>query len=416
MVIEVKQESGLRFLQRVHSYHPFGARETVLEVFTRYTFPSDPTSRFSSIVIEESARLQGDNLPADYAKIIVSLWSRALKEKYYPPISVLIDVIKFVIALDSVKVGPPLVPELLPILQASGKINGIPRFEHSPMSRVSLGKFKFTPKSSLNPEVNGTDCLEILLDMAYACSHDDDHLNLFWQTMDIDFVLIMLNSSQPITDMTLNLNLLATSIRQDTFGNIVAVEEEQATIERHIIERVTCLLWETPRLDEGERPYTTEQISKFRVEVMSLLSMLALSNAHPHSNAGSHGSRLLAHHPAAIGRLVRSIYDEMAALYSPEPSRELHTTIVNEGTRLFHRLLELHGPEIGLHQKLQAVNGGVQKHAVVLTRLAFRDGPLMEEGIDDETCMMAHEMLEQVITPEEAEALLEVFPTQKSRR
>ena len=40
----------------------------------------------------------------------------------------------------------------------------------------------------------------------------------------------------------------------------------------------------------------------------------------------------------------------------------------------------------------------------------------MEEGIDDETCMMAHEMLEQVITPEEAEALLEVFPTQRSKR
>lgn len=415
-VIEVRKEDGLRFLQRVNSYRPFGSNENVLEVLAQYAFPSDPKTRFSSIVIENSSRLRGDHLPIDYAKIIVSLWSRALKEKYYAPVALLVDIVRYVIALDSVKIAPVLVPDLLPVLQASGKINGIPRFEHSPVSRVSMGKFKFTPRSTLTPEVNATTCLEILLDIAYACLHDGDHINLFWQTMDIDFVLIMLNSSQPIADMTLNLNLLATSIRQNTFGNIVAVEEEQATIEKHIIERVTCLLWETPRVDEGEQQYALEQISGLRVEVISLLSLLAFSNPLSFDNSDSHGSRLLASHPAAIGRLVRSIYDEVAALYSPEPTRELHLTIVNEGTRLFYRLLEVHGEEINLHQKLQAVNGGVQKHAVVLTRLAFRDGPLMEEGIDDETCMMAHEMLEQVITPEEAEALLEVFPTQRSKR
>ena len=415
-VVEVRKEDGLKFLQRVNSYHPLGSSENILEVLAKYAFPSDPKTRFSSIVIEDSSRLRGDHLSIDYAKIIVSLWSRSLREKYYAPVALLMDVVKYVIALDSVKIAPVLVPDLLPVLQASGKINGIPRFEHSPVSRVSMGKFKFTPRSSLTAEVNATSCLEILLDLAYACLHDDDHINLFWQTMDIDFVLIMLNSSQPIEDMTLNLNLLATSIRQSTFGNIVAVEEEQATIEKHIIERVTCLLWETPRVDEGEQQYTTEQISGLRVEVMSLLSLLAFSNTLSLDNADSHGSRLLAFHPAAIGRLVRSIYDEVAALYSPEPTRELHVMIVNEGTLLFYRLLELHGHELNLHQKLQAVNGGVQKHAVVLTRLAFRDGPLMEEGIADETCMMAHEMLEQVITPEEAEALLEVFPTQRSKR
>ncbi|KKY21454.1 putative dna repair protein rad26 [Phaeomoniella chlamydospora] len=414
--LELERTRGLKFLQRVYNFHPSGGEETVLEVFTQYSFPSEPRRKLSTIVIEGSSSLRGEDLPVKFARIIISLWAQALKEKYFAPVFIFIDLIRFILALDSAKTAPALVADLLPILQESGKINAIPRFQHSPIFRSGPGRLKLTPKSSLTPEVNCTDCLELLLDIAYACLHSNDCIDLFWQHMDYEFILIMLNSSQPIPDITLNISLLSTSIRPTTFGVIKPLADSQSNIEKHCIERLTFLLWEIPRVDEGEEPYSSEQISQFRVEVMSLLCELGLSSLHPHETNGSHGSQLLAEHPAAIGRLVRSIYDEMTALYSPEPLRDTHSTLVNDGVRLFYRLLELHGNDINLHQKLEAVNGGVQKHAVVLTRLAFKDGPLMEELITDETCIMAHEMLEQVITPEEAEALLDVFPTQKSRR
>ena len=414
-VLNLAGEDGLRFLQEMFSFHPLNSKNNLLESLTQYAFPTDPDLKFSTVVVEKSTVLRGENLPLQFADIFVNLWSRMEKEKYYSPLPVIMDIVKFVLAYDSARVGPGLVADLVPVLQSTVRVNAIPRFDHSPVLRSNIGKPKITPKSSLTSEVDTAGCLQMLLDIAHACLHYEAHITLLWSTMDHEFMFVMLNSSQPITDMTLILNLLWTSLQRNTFG-ILAQDRDQAQTEAQIIDRVSFLLWETPRVDEGDKPYTADQISQFRVEAMSLLSALGFSGTDFNPQAGSHGSRLLASHPSAIGRLVRCIYDELSALYSPEPNREYHSRLVNEGMRLFYHLLRIHGHEIVLHDKLEAVNGGIQKHAVVLTRLAFRDGPVMEAGIDDDTCAMAHEMLEQVITPEEAEGLLEVFPTQKSRR
>ena len=66
-----------------------------------------------------------------------------------------------------------------------------------------------------------------------------------------------------------------------------------------------------------------------------------------------------------------------------------------------------------LQSKLGRVPGGKQKFLVVLTRLAFSEGPILEEGIEDETVEMAHEILDDAVNPQEAEALLEAFPSAK---
>ena len=47
---------------------------------------------------------------------------------------------------------------------------------------------------------------------------------------------------------------------------------------------------------------------------------------------------------------------------------------------------------------------------MVLARLAFSEGVFLDAGIHDETVGMARDMLEESVTPEEAEGLLEAFP------
>jgi hypothetical protein len=234
--------------------------------------------------------------------------------------------------------------------------------------------------------------------------------------MSMDFVLLFLQSCQPISDMIIILNLLSTSILPKTFGNICGTEEDQAAAEKYIIDRVTYLLWEVPRGEQAQQPRFRAMTFELRIEAMALLTTLALSSPHPHNDPNHHGSLLLAAHPSGLGRLFRCMYDELDALYAHGPNHEQHALLVNEATRLVYRLLELHGDTIDIQQKLLAINGGVHKHRVVLTRLAFSEGVFLDAGITDETVMMAHDMLEDAVTPEEAEALLEVFPSYKGRR
>lgn len=66
-----------------------------------------------------------------------------------------------------------------------------------------------------------------------------------------------------------------------------------------------------------------------------------------------------------------------------------------------------------MQDKLRALPGGVYKHLIALTRLAFSDGVFCERGIEDDVVDCAHQMLEDTVTPEEGEALLEVFSSAK---
>ena len=414
-VVIMRDNEGLNFLQRLLNCRVAPGGKRMLEVFADLSLPSDNSQLFSSIFVERTACLSGKTLPPELTKVLISLWSSSLNEKYYQALPVLVDIVSFILHLNSSIVAPFVIEDLLKVLQRTIELNGIPRFQHSPVSHLASGNSKQTPKSKL-VEVDETACLELLYITACACAHTEKHLKHLWQIVSPDLVLMMLNSSQLIPNIVLMLDILATSILPTTFGTIVASEADQAAIEKHIINRVTWLLWEKPRVDEGDKPYLRREICEFRLEVMSLLSLLSFASPHPHDDATRHSSTVLARHPTAIARIFRCMYDELDALYTHPPEHELHARLVNEGARIVHHLLRLHGGEIDLSQKLSTINGGVQKHRVVLTRLAFSEGLLLEAGISDETVVMAHDMLEQAVTPEEAEALMDVFNSSRGGR
>lgn len=404
-------EKNLKFMQRILNHRSPGTPDRTLETCMQYAFPAEPSTTFTSLLLAATAKLTPSNkrFRAELLAVFVDLWAKSLKQKYYKPIPLLMEVVCFVMALESSVVDEGTVKVLLPVLQNCGKINAEARFNYSPV-RQRAGKVKQVPQDELTQECDGTRCLEILYDLASRCQPQDCLIELFWRSMDTDFVLMMLNSSQPIADMNLMLNLLSTSLLPATFGNICSTPDEQARMETYIIRRVAYLLWEIPRVDLGLPAPTKRQICNLRLEVMNLLDVLVFtSTPHPHSSPHGHGAKLLAEHSDALARLVRSIYDEVDSMYLHRLSHPLHARLVNRGVNLLYHVLQLH-PSLNLPAKLAAVNGGMHKHRVVLTRLAFSEGVYLDAGVSEECVRMATDMLEESVTPEEAEGLLEAFP------
>ena len=445
-----RAQKSLQFMQRILNYKIQPGQSRLLEIFSDYFLPSDPERSFTSIVLEESARLSGNSLPADFATILIKLWSRSLQEHYYKPISNIIRAMQYVVALDHSVINAAIISKIVPVLQTTAEVNGYARFKNSPVSYQNSGQSKQSPKLELNALVDGTQTLDMLYTIACFSMHDPELQRKFWQVVDSNFVLLMLHVAQPISDLVLILNLLSTSIQPTTFGTITPTESEQQKAEHHLLNRVAYLLWETLQVDEGMPQPSQHETYELRREALSLLCQVAFpfsSTSFPidHDNIyrPHHGAALLTSHASLLGRLVRFLYDTVDALYTTtpailpsSPTHSLISDLINRSTSLLYHLLRYNNtnaakkeslstgidkklltsssafpPPINLHDKLSAVSGGIQVHRVVLTRLAFIEGIYLESGISDETVAMAHEMLEEFVTPEEAEALMEVFPS-----
>lgn len=399
---------NVRFIKSILNHRTFPNDETDIELMGRIAFPSEPQRMLSAIVLEEASKLNSGNYLIDHGRAIASLWSRALKEKFFKPIPIFMSVIQYIFLLDPLSSAPALVEDLVPVLQESGEVNGVPRFKYSPVSRQSLGQIRQIPQSELQPEVDSTGALSLLYKMAFTCLHMKTTMQNLWRHIRYDFILMTLNCAQPINDIILSLNLLSTSIRPTSFGPILETEQEQRANEAYIVDRAANLLSEALQVDEGQEHYTAIEICAMRFEALLFLTSVAFDPAAPND---SHGSSVIAAHPTVLARLVRAMHDELAALYSYPPERDLRTSLVNGLMRLIYGVMRMHGDSVDLQSKLRRVAGGRQKFLVVLTRLAFSDGPVLEAGITDETVEMAHEILDGAVNPQEAEALLEVFPS-----
>lgn len=398
---------NVRLMKRLMNHRTFPNERRDIEVMAKLAFPSEPQLMLSTIVLEETANRDSSNYVMDYALAIISLWTRALNEKFYAPVPMFMGIVQFILTLDVPSIAWDLVDHLVPVLQETGDVNGVPRFKHW---RQHLGQVRQTPLSELQPEVDGTDALSLLYNLAVGCLHIEDAIENFWRHIRYDFMLMMLNCSQPIQDIVMTLNLLSTGIRADSFGSILDTEQDRAISENYIIDRVTNLLSDMPRLDEGQEPYDPFEICNMRLEALSFLAAVAFNPVAPGSE---HGSSLIGSHPTVLARLVRAMHDEMDLLYSYRPEQELHSAMVNGLMRLTYGVIRRHGDTVDLQAQLGRVPGGKQKFIVVLTRLAFSEGPILEAGIEDETVEMAHEMLDDAVNPQEAEALLEAFPSAK---
>lgn len=398
-----------QLMKRLLNHRMLPGQETDLEAFTKLAFPSEPNRPLSSIFMEELARLDLGSYVVEYVYAIGPLWQRALTERLYEPVPRFASIVRYILTMNDVPITD-LVAPLIGVLQDSVEVNAVPRFRYSPAAREKARVVCRTPQSDLQPQVNSTEALSLLYHIACQLLHIKDALESFWKKIRHTFILLMLHGSQSFKDIVLIMQLLSTSIRPDSFGPIMSTAEEQTDVQKWIVDRLSHMLSEPPQTDEGVEPYTAQDICAMRLEVLLLLETLAFNPVAPSQD---HGSIILAAHPNALPRLFRSMHDELDALYSSPPEHDLRVDLVNGLMRLIFGVLRRHGPSINMQEKLARVPGSKQKHLVVLTRLAFCDGSVLEAGIEDETVDMAHELLEEWTNPQEAESLAAAFPSSR---
>ncbi|RMZ84961.1 hypothetical protein DV738_g296, partial [Chaetothyriales sp. CBS 135597] len=407
----------LRLVLHTLDYQPHMSGQRITEILIKYAFPSSSSQTLASIMLDATSKLSGPDLSANFVQVFIDLWSRCMKEKYYEPVLVLISTIDYILDAQPWILNKAIVTNMLPCLTSTIHVDAFTRFTYSPLYHSNYGQFRSTPLSALNPLLPTTPPLDLLYKVACLTSSSTALHTHFWGSLPTDFVLMMLNPWQPTSDILTIFSLLSTSILPASFGNICTDASQQSQMETYILDRVCFLLWETPRVDEGLPSPTQAELTSFRLAAMTLLAELAFSSPPPY-NSASHGSRILASHRSAIARIVRLLYESVATLYTfpSEPTLTPLNALINLGVKVLHHILALHGEEIDLSEKLQAVNGGIHKHRVVLTRLAFSEGWYLDQGITDETARLATVMLEDSVTPDEAEIMIKAFPGFKGRK
>lgn len=96
--------------------------------------------------------------------------------------------------------------------------------------------------------------------------------------------------------------------------------------------------------------------------------------------------------------------------------KKIRCQLVNASTRLLCHLTSNYPTYINMQTKLQFIPGGTHKYLIALTRLAFSEGIFYEQGIEEDVADAAHQMLESLVNPQEAEALSDAFSGVRSSK
>ncbi|KAL8807703.1 MAG: hypothetical protein Q9182_000514 [Xanthomendoza sp. 2 TL-2023] len=346
------------------------------EALSDFSYPSKPDTALSTIFLDKMSNLsaKGDdneNFPVALVLIILSMWK-------HPATT-----------------GPLVVHTLLEAIQSTADVNIIPRIRRQPQKFSAV--------------VNTFDCLELLKSVSYDCLFREEDITRFWKCMRFDFIAMILQVVQPIEELHVSLALLRTSVQKESFAMIVPLNDgKQEPSEMRLLDLLTRLLVEQPKPSNADELYGVVEIAELRLSVLSLMEEMC---------DNKHSCRMLAQSQHAIGRLVWVMNDELDALYDYRYGHEYRAELVNQATRLLFRLKTAHPQLINMQEKLKVIpnSGGVHKHLIALTRLALSEGVFFEEDIEDDVVECAYEMLEDLSSPEEAEALREAFSTARSR-
>ncbi|MCJ1466481.1 hypothetical protein MMC07_005100 [Pseudocyphellaria aurata] len=416
-----QSNDNFKLIQKILNHRPRHAEKRSFEALASFAYSSNPTQALSTIFLDKLSALTNkpeiESFPAAFAQIIFSLWARCIDEKFvckagqsflngfphfyqaeakwfqYAPVYLLMDLIKVVLLIGPPGTAPLFPDEVIKYAQLTADINMIPRF-------------KRVPAAEIKPEIDTNLCLQILHLMAYDCLRRKEDIERFWRIMRFDFSVMMLNVAQPIEELHIAISLLRTSVLETSFAmRVTPGDGTQGKSQEHVIERLTRLLLEVPLAMEGASPFEVAGITELRLQVLSLLEAMC---------DNKHGGEALATHKDVIGRLVRVMNDELGALYDRQYGHEQRCELVNQSTRLLFHLITIYSSLIDMQAKLRVIPGGTHKYLIALTRLAFSEGIFYEKGIEEDVVDFAHQMLETLVNPQEAEALLEAFSSVKS--
>lgn len=394
-----QRNADLQFTQDLLNHRLQRSHERTIEALAQFRLPSRPEKPLSTLLYDQllmlgkSAKIE--NLPAAVGLIMISLWSQCLQEVYYPPIHFLIDLLEFVILVTPLKTAPELTDSLMGLVQETADIIIIPRCQKKPPRRDAC-------------QISSEACLRVIQIVAQDCSANAEEISRFWRTMRFDFTMMLLSFLHPLEELHIAVAILRTSVLKNSFAMVIPHGDgKQDVSEAHVIDNLSRLLVESPRLSQGEPLLDAVQLCELRIEILGLLHAMCEQQ---------YCAEALAKHRLVIGRLVRVMNDELDRSYDFLYGHDQRIALVNAATHLLYFLISKYAPLIDLQARLSVIPGGEKKFLIVLTRLAFSEGGFLEGGIRDEVVDEAHQLLEMRISPEEADQLVSAFASTQSIR
>lgn len=361
-----------------------------LESLSKYTLPSAPDTTLSSLFIDKITAFKAASskaeFPAVVCKSLLSIWQGIIHDRFWVPFHLILDLLSFVVMWDPGSTCATMLNEAVELLQLTIDINAMPRINRTTERKLVL-------------EIDTNKCLILLESIAFGTMAEETLLRRFWKLIRVDFPFILLSAAQPLQDIQRFVSMLCTSVFGDSFGPQLSNEAEQRQNESHILDGVTRLLIEVPDVSAEEPGSRRSKIVQLRKEVVHFLGCLV---------GTERGSKLLISHNSALSRLVRRVSDELDDIYDFKGDVGSSVELVNIAVRLLHGIIITH-PGIPLGTKLSG--GAPHKHLVAMTRLAFSQRLLQEAGIEEDVREYAYSILEMSVTPQEGEALQELFNT-----
>ncbi|KAF2207603.1 hypothetical protein CERZMDRAFT_50820 [Cercospora zeae-maydis SCOH1-5] len=420
--VVVKRDTRFDFMQLMLNHCPHEGHDATVESLAKYSFPSSPGKTLSSMFIHSisfTSTSEDNTLPLIASRALLKLWSKCLEDKYFAPLYLILEMLSFILRTERASVRAQLLEDAIPLCSRTIDFIAVPisRAAKSPTFAASMDMRAF---EELAEELDVERVMEFLHSLCFAATLADNKVEIFWSTIDFAFTLQMLGKAQPISQIISVLQMLSTSTREFTFGVISPDKSKQRDFERATVERLTNLLFEAPEAPKDEAPYSVEEIMEMRLEVMKVFRAMCYTD---------HGGLLLVQQRSAVGRFVRFLDAQMTRLYKARPTigmppgsderPEAHDLIIksiNMVVRILHHLLRAYEGTLEIVPKLHAVHGGYHKFLVSLTRVAFSEQLCFEAGIEDEAAEAAHNILDNVLGPEDGDAIMRAIETPRGTR
>ncbi|KAI9890746.1 MAG: hypothetical protein M1814_003676 [Vezdaea aestivalis] len=381
------ENTSYKFFQMVLNHRTAPDKPRTVELFSTFHLPSQPSRSLSAIVLDEIGSVREDSqmgFPSQLCNVFISVWSRCKDENYDKPITSLVEIISFILMQDTMTVAPDVIDTLSELIQRTTETVLIPRWQQ-------------LNQSEINQQIPVTECLKLMHLMGLGCIHSDYEVRRLFKTWHIRFLLVLLNTKQPLRDVLIMLDIIGLSVLEDSFGLINEDNpSKQEEHENHVIDFLGFLLVGPAREKDGKAEYDPADLAELRIAILRLLGAICSTQ---------YGCKVVGNHPNAVGRLVRLAGDELDRLYDfRDGGHEDSALQISLSIMLIHTLSRrVAGWDLTV--RVQGILGGAHKRLITLARLNFSEGLVLDAGIPTEVIEAARELLQDSITLEEADAL-----------
>lgn len=409
-----KDDGRFDLLHRLMAHVSPNGTDRVLEALAQHSFPSDPSRRLSSVFYDALTAKPFQDAHALALAIcftLCDLWAQCLAERFYTPVNLLLDALHYVLACERCETACEIKSRFVPLMIDSIDLVANPLSKAAKVGPDAIAALYASGHRETTAQISVMECLHLLYLIATSCvGIEGTQPAELWSSIPSDFAIMLLTKEQPLAQITLMLSILGTSALPSSIGPITpspSPTDSQSTREDALIGRLTNLLTETPTHDPD--PSSASTITplatlSLRLSVISLLTTLSLP---------LHGTARLAASPICTGRLIKYLDSLLSSLYKTSPLAPTHPVTIASVNATMKLLFTIVTSTPGFDIKSKLVNtlGGQHAYLVALTRLAFSEGLVLEEGIEEAVVDMAHAVLDEGLSLEEGEAFGGVFGT-----